>query len=147
MKKILVFILLAGLAFGTNSCKKEKCPEPQYRGMGTWKLSKYISDGVEQSLNTDEGRCLAQSTIILNNSFDGISVDFYSYDNNNNTCESDSEPVISWFEDIPNDFLYVSTQDYTYKFDILNDHTIKWVFIAAVSGGNGEYSVEFTKQD
>ena len=143
MKKLLLLVFLAGLAWTTGSCvKKEKCPEPEVWAVGTWKVSKIVDNGQVVDLTTSPGSCKAQGTIRLDDNHTGEWNYFYVSGGN---CTVQVYPVDAWSENLKKNEIYITGPfyifgiQYTFKGLYLNDHTFRLPY------SNNSY-MEFTKQ-
>ncbi len=143
MKKVLVLFLFAGLVFTTNSCKKKTCPEPEVWGVGTWKVTKVVSNGTEQDASDPTVACWMTDQLNLNDGGSG-SIAIHDYDSNNGTCDDLGWTLNSWLENIDKKVLIVnvttSNGEFTLRFDYIDDTHFRWNF------GSNTYE-EFTKQD
>ncbi len=143
MKKLLILFLFAGLVFSTTSCKKKTCPEPEVWGVGTWKASKLVINGAEQSSSDPQIACLLTHQMSLTDSWGG-NWQYHYYDNNTSSCETIPLVLDSWLEDIDKKILVVNftynNNKYSFKFDYVDSTHFQWEL-----GSNNTY-MEFTKQ-
>ncbi len=148
MKKLLVLLLLSGLVFTTNSCKKKTCPEPEEPEVwapGTWNAFKVEYQGQDITNSGDPYvNCDLTDQVVLNDGGTGTSWVFPSYDSQNSVCSPYNLQVVSWAENLTKKKLYVTVTynnvDYGFEFDYVNDSEMmkKW--------SGGDYIIYYQKQ-
>jgi len=143
MKKLLILFLFAGLVFSTTSCKKKECPKPEVWGVGTWKATKYVENGAEQSSSDPEVACILTNQLNLNDSWEG-SWEYHYYDSNNSSCETIHLTLDSWLENIDKKILVVNFTynqiEFSFPFKYTDDSHFRLE-------NDAQNYLEFTKQD